>query len=146
MKTLTQSLILAVCLAGTPLVFSAEEKALPDDIKATAVAWLGLLDQDQYGQTWKEAFTRFKAMIDEKTWVGMMTKQRKALGKPESREFETAKFSTSLPRQPDGEYWVLKFHTVFSGPKPTTETVTLAKDKDAKWRVMPDFYTIRPST
>jgi len=143
MKSLLHCLALAACVWAGPLAQAAEEKTIPDETKAAAVAWLGLLDQEQYAQSWKDSSTRLKNILDEKMWVQLMTKQRKPLGKSLSREFESAKFTRELPRQPEGEYWIVEFHSSFEGAKSTTETVTVGKDKEGKWRVL--AHRIRPA-
>jgi len=51
------------------------------------------------------------------------------------RELGSAKYSTTLPGAPDGEWVVLKLNTTFENKAVAVETVTVMRDLDGKWRV-----------
>jgi hypothetical protein len=65
-----------------------------------------------------------------------MKSVREPLGTVKSRKLQSAKYSTTLPGAPDGEYVVLKYDTSFEKKDSAVETITMALDKDGKWRVV----------
>ena len=125
---------------GMAIVFSvcvvlAEE---PDKAKAalsSAEAWLSLVDEGKYSDSWNEAAGYFKGAIKEERWQETLQAVRKPLGKVISREVKSKSYQTSLPGAPDGEYVVIQFETSFENKKSAVETVTPMTDKDGKWRV-----------
>jgi len=68
-------------------------------------------------------------------WVQSIKAVRSTMGGLISRSVESAKYATSLPGAPDGEYVVIQFITRFANKKLAIETVTPMKDPDGKWRV-----------
>ena len=125
---------------GMAIVFSvcvvlAEE---PDKAKAalsSAEAWLSLVDEGKYSDSWNEAAGYFKGAIKEERWQETLQTVRKPLGKVISRQVKSKSYHTSLPGAPDGEYVVIQFETSFENKKSAIETVTPMMDKDGKWRV-----------
>ncbi|KPJ71393.1 hypothetical protein AMJ52_08655, partial [candidate division TA06 bacterium DG_78] len=57
------------------------------------------------------------------------------LGKLVSRTVKSAKYTTSLPGAPDGEYVVIQYEASFENKQSAIETVTPMKDTDGAWRV-----------
>lgn len=128
-------LAVAACLVSSRLAVAAEDpKPSPDEAKAAALAWLKLVDDGKYADSWKEAAAHFKVMVPEQKWVSAMNQSRQPLGSVGTREFKTAEFTHELPRAPRGDYWVIRFATDFDGTE-VIETVTPMLDKDGKWRV-----------
>ena len=125
---------------GMAIVFSvcvvlAEE---PDKAKAalsSAEAWLSLVDEVKYSDSWNEAAGYFKSAIKEERWQETLQAVRKPLGKVISRQVKSKSYHTSLPGAPDGEYVVIQFETSFENKKSAIETVTPMMNKDGKWRV-----------
>ena len=64
-----------------------------------------------------------------------MKSVRSQFGKVLSRKVKSAKYTTSLPGAPDGEYVVIQFDSSFANKKSAIETLTPALDKDGKSRV-----------
>ena len=52
-----------------------------------------------------------------------------------SRRVKTARYATSLPGAPDGQYVVIQYRTSFANKKSAIETVTPMRDSDGQWRV-----------
>lgn len=48
---------------------------------------------------------------------------------------KSARYRTSVPGAPDGEYVVVQFKTSFDKKAKAIETVTPMKDPDGQWRV-----------
>lgn len=143
MRILLRYLVVAGCLFSSRSAVAAEEpKPDPEEAVTAALAWLRLIDDEKYADSWKEAATHFKAMVSEKKWVNAMTQGRQPLGSVSKREFKEASLVHELPRAPKGDYWVIQFATVFDGAE-AIETVTPMFDKDDKWHV--SAYTIKPA-
>jgi len=126
---LTFVLVLSVVpvLAGS----SAQEKAAV----ISAEKWLGVVDAEKYGESWKEAAEYFRMAVKQEQWEQSMQAVRKPLGKLVKRKVKTKTYKTSLPGAPDGEYVVIQFETSFENKKSAIETVTPMMDKDGRWRV-----------
>jgi hypothetical protein len=136
MNSLLSCLVVAACLcAGTLAVAADEQKAgTPDEAKAVALAWLKLVDEGKFDQSWKEAASYFQAMVPAQSWLNAMQQSRAPLGAAKTREFKSATFTHDLPRAPKGDYWVIQFATSFEGTE-AIETITPMLDKDGKWHV-----------
>jgi hypothetical protein len=117
---------------------AAAKDATKDKEKAAvtaATAWLALVDQAKYADSWKEAAELFKAAIKAEGWAQAAEGVRKPLGQLVSRKVKTTTYQTSAPGAPDGEYVIIQFDTVFEKKKEAVETVTPMLDKDGKWHV-----------
>ena len=128
-----KSLLLPFLLAGSIALAFADEQT--DQGVAAAKTWLGLVDAKQYKESWVEAAPFFKDRITENDWVKMISLARGPFGEVKSRELKDAKFATSLPGAPDGEYVVIQFKTSFAKKADATETITPMKDDKGAWRV-----------
>jgi hypothetical protein len=102
---------------------------------AAAKAWLALVDEGKFAESWKEAASLFKGAVTAEQWVPMVESVRKPLGKLGTRKVKTTTYKTSVPGAPDGEYLIIEFETSFANKAAAIETVTPMLDKDGKWRV-----------
>jgi hypothetical protein len=128
-----KSLLLPLILAGSIALAFADEQT--NQGVAAAKTWLGLADAKQYKESWVEAAPFFKDRITENDWVKMISLARGPFGEVKSRELKDAKFATSLPGAPDGEYVVIQFKTSFANKADAIETITPMKDDKGVWRV-----------
>lgn len=103
--------------------------------QAAAEAWLALVDAGNYAQSWTDASTLFRRAIDQAGWEKALTGVRTPLGSVVSRSLKSAKYATSLPGAPDGEYVVIQYDTSFTNKRNAVETVTPMKEPDGSWRV-----------
>lgn len=143
MRILLRYLAVAGCLfSGRPAVAAEEPKPGSEEAVTAALAWLSLLDDEKYADSWKEAATHFKTMVSEKKWVNAMNQGRQPLGSVTKREFKEASLVHELLRAPKGDYWVIQFATMFEGSE-AIETVTPMLDKDGKWHV--SAYALKPA-
>jgi hypothetical protein len=111
--------------------YAEKEKAAQE----IADAWLQLVDVGEYEKSWDDAADYFKGAISKEDWKKSLEAGRKPLGKIVSRTVTSAKYSTSLPGTPDGEYVVIQYEASFENKQSAVETVTPMKDKDGEWRV-----------
>jgi hypothetical protein len=100
-----------------------------------AIKWLIEVDEGKYADSWNNAAGLFKSTVKKELWVQTLQDVRKPLGNLISRETENAKYKTSLPGVPDGQYVVIQFKTSFENKKPAIETVIPMLDKDGNWRI-----------
>jgi hypothetical protein len=100
-----------------------------------ASAWLGIIDNGGYDESWELTAELFKGAVEKETWDKQMNAVRKPLGKLISREVIKKEYMTSVPGAPDGEYVLIQYSTSFENKKKAIETVTPMKDKDGEWRV-----------
>ena len=106
----------------------AEEAAL-----AAARPWLALVDEKQYGASWQQAARQFRNAAPQEEWIQKSGSVREPMGAVQEREVRSAKYATSLPGAPDGEYVVVQFDTCFENKEHAVETVSCVKE-DGDWR------------
>ena len=130
MKKLIAGLLIAaftftLCYAATP-----EKKA-----EKSAKQWLELVDNKNYAQSYDEAASFFKAMVDKNSWIQTCGRLRDMLGEVQSRKLISATRETRMSGAPDGEYIVLVFKTTFRKKADAQEIIVPMLDSDGKWRV-----------
>ena len=126
--------VLLVSLLLTPFSLGSEAKP-EEEATARANAWLALLDQGKYEETWDAAARLFKGAVSKDDWKKQITAARSPLGKLVSRTVKSTKYLESLPGSPDGKYVVIQYDTTFEHKKAAVETVTPMMDPDGTWRV-----------
>ena len=128
---LTITLLGSITLTG-PLQADegAEEAAL-----AASSAWLSLVDQGNYVESWNQASGLFKAAVPNDQWQQLLKAVRLPLGKVLVRKLTLKQYTRTLPGVPDGEYVVIQYETQFEKKQSAVETITPMLDKDGKWRV-----------
>jgi hypothetical protein len=109
---------------------AAEEQAA----HASADAWLALIDQKQFAQSWDAAAPLFQSSVTKEKWESAVKAAREPLGDVSSRKFRATEYKTSLPGAPPGQYVVVYYETAFAQKQGTTESLTLMKSDDA-WKV-----------
>jgi hypothetical protein len=134
-RTIASILVLAVLSGGGVGTAQADEQAAVEPAKKSTEAWLKLVDDGKYGDSWEQASTLFKDQVTPEGWAQMVGPTRKPLGALLSRNFKSAKYATTLPGAPDGQYVVLQYDTSFANKKAAVETITPMLDKDGQWRV-----------
>ena len=101
----------ALLMMVLSLCFGVASWAQEDKTKAAesaAEAWLKVVDAGNYGQSWEDASSSFKAAISKKDWEQRLKGVRDPLGAVNSRKLKGAKYTTQLPGAPDGEYVVIQ--------------------------------------
>ncbi|VVE33331.1 DUF4019 domain-containing protein [Pandoraea terrigena] len=97
--------------------------------------WIGLADINRAQQSWEQAAPVFQRAISADAWAKRLQAARAPLGRVKSRKTHDAVFTRSLPGQPDGEYVVIQYDTVFEHKAEAHEMVTMAFGVDGRWRV-----------
>ncbi len=111
------------------------EKDSTSEAVIAAEMWLGVVDKGEYGVSWDQSSEVFQSAVSLADWEQSLNAVRKPLGELISRNVKSAKYATSLPGAPDGEYVVIQFTTVYANKESAVETVTPKKGSDGLWRV-----------
>jgi len=130
---LSAALVIAVLLLLVPAA-RADDEAEKRAVEA-AEKWLTLVDKGDYAESWETASVLFRKAVSQNDWEQALSKSRGLFGNMISRELMQAKYETSLPGAPDGEYVIIQFRAAFEKKSAAVETVTPMKDPDGEWRV-----------
>ena len=133
MKKLAIGLIVAGVLACG--IARAENAEAEKRAVAAAEAWLKLVDDGKYAESWGQAAEYFRNALTEEQWDQSLQAVRTPLGKLLSRKVLSTDHRTEVPGAPDGEYVIIQFQASFENKKSATETVTPMLEKDGKWHV-----------
>ena len=125
-------IILSILFSTSPL--KANEVAEKTAITASG-AWLSLVDEGNYAESWNQAAGLFKAAVTKEQWQNTVKAVRVPLGKVVVRKLKSKQYTKTLPGAPDGEYVVIQYETTFEQKQSAIETITPMLDKDGKWRV-----------
>lgn len=132
MKNLFRNILIATLVLsfGTCFAASPEKKA-----QRAANDWLALIDGKNYAESYDEAATFFKAMVDKNDWIKTLRNLRSMLGEATSRKMLSAKRANKMAGAPDGEYVILTYKTKFDKKADAREVIVPMLDKDGKWRI-----------
>jgi hypothetical protein len=133
-RILALTFLTAAVAARVPAADPAESPAAKA-AEASAQAWLALVDDGKYGESWDAASAFFRSAMSKAQWESALGGARKPLGKLVSRRLRGAKPMTDLPGAPAGEYVVIQYDTSFANRASAVETITPMKEKDGSWRV-----------
>jgi len=126
--------LVMVCGVGN-VAAHADDQAAIKQAKTAADAWLKLVDEGKYQESWNEFASVVKPRITEETWEQEASGVRKPLGAVVSRKVQSATYATSLPGAPYGQYVVILYDTSFENKKSAVENVVPMLDSDGQWRV-----------
>ena len=131
MRGLTMVVVAMALTLGLP-AWAADT----DEVVATknAAAWLVLVDQQKYGESWDAAAKLFQDTVARDMWKDALGAAREPLGKLVSRRLKSAESRTSPPGAPDGKYVIIQYDTSFE-KKSIVETVTPMQEADGSWKV-----------
>jgi hypothetical protein len=100
-----------------------------------ADAWLDLVDQGQYAESWDAAAKLFQTSTGKDQWAHALEGARAPLGHSSQRNLRAAQYKTELEGAPAGEYVVVHYDSAFENKPTAREIVTLRKQIDDSWRV-----------
>jgi len=130
----TLVLVIVVCAIGAGAAWAQQPAGDKLAVEASN-AWLLLVDEGKYGESWEAAASLFRGAVTKENWIKLVEGTRKPLGKLVSRTFAMSRRMTSVPAAPDGQYITVRYKTVFENKAEAVETVTPMLDKDGTWRV-----------
>ena len=98
-------------------------------------AWLSMVDEGKYAESWQNTSSYFKNVIDADQWEKTIKSVRQPLGDILSRKAISQTYTQTLPGAPDGEYVVIQYKSSFRNKASAIETVTPSLEKDGIWRI-----------
>jgi hypothetical protein len=102
----------------------------------TGLAWLHLIDQQQFDQSWDQASLFLKAHITKDHWAATLREKRLPLGHITARDKASSEFQYHIAGIGDGTFQVTVYRTHFGNQKILDETLILAKESDGQWRAI----------
>lgn len=99
-----------------------------------ARAWVTLVDEQRWEESWRAAATLFQSRVSSSEWASTVQPVRQPLGAVTARALEGFTRTTSLPGAPDGDYELIAFRTSFAAKPDAIEMVVLARDSSG-WKV-----------
>jgi hypothetical protein len=128
-------MVIVICGASADRTEAEDRNAdVQQAIKATD-AWLKLLDDGKYRESWEQAASFFKEKVTAEEWEKMAHEARAPLGALLSRKFKLAAYATALPGAPSGQYVVIEYDASYANNKSVIDKVTPMLDDDGQWRV-----------
>ena len=121
--------------APAPLQPNISEEDLRNGI-AAANAWLNLVDQGKYENSWEAGALSFQFTITKKEWDKALENIRKPLGTVVSRQLLEQRVAYNPKGLPKGEYLVLYYKTAYSNRADANELLTLQKQSTGQWKVL----------
>jgi hypothetical protein len=115
--------VVAAMLMGAVVFAASREEA-----QARAQAWMSLVDNQKYAESWAESSSTFRSRVPQQGWIDEAKRVREPLGSVNSRRLVTVTFAKTLPGAPDGDYAVLQFRSSFTHKAAAIETITLVMD------------------
>ncbi len=115
---------------------AAAQDPRTSEAHAATLAWLALADADDGAGTYREAAQRFRDAITQEQWNSSLKEVRTKNGKTVRRTFVGAHTPQPGKDTPPGDYILVLFRTEFAQRDQATETVTLQRDPDGKFRVV----------
>lgn len=121
--------------ASAALSVTALETAAPQgtvsEEEQSARAWLSLVDDFKWADSWNATGKAFKVLNTQEQWASVARKVQPQLGALQSRTIKSQEF---VPAPPYG-YEMVKFQSSFANRPSVIETVTLSRENDT-WKVV----------
>jgi hypothetical protein len=130
-QSVVGALALVLGLAG----FARADAESIERATVAARAWLGILDDQEFDESWRTAGKLLKAAVAQEKWTAKLSVTLGPLGKKSSRVVKSSEYSTTMPGAPDGEYVLIQFDTSFANKNSAVETVVMMRESDGLWRV-----------
>ncbi len=131
-------LIAVLCLAGLAGSAAAQDPRTIA-VQTAARSWLAIVDRGDAQAAWAAGGKRFRSTLSAAQWADALAKERGLNGAVTRRTVGPARFHTSLPGMPDGEYAQILFRTSFAKKPNGRESLTLEREADGQWRVIGYF-------
>jgi hypothetical protein len=106
------------------------------DTQKVVDAYLVLIDQGKYGESWDVSSSMMKKTMPRNEWITVMNTIHKPLGAVKSRKIIDIGTAENPKGLPAGEYMVYYYQTVFANKEKATELITLELGYDQIWRVL----------
>ncbi len=124
--------LLIVLAAGC----TSEETRTKESLQLAAEAFLLLIDQGNYEDSWTNASAWLRNNVDANQWAEHAGSYRGPLGTVDHREFNSIEFHDSLEDMPPGAYAFVIFDSTLADNRSASEMVGFVLDDDQTWRVI----------
>ena len=125
--------VLIVAIAALP-ARADDQLRMKHRAERAAHSWLKLVDDGDYGASWKAASGLFRNGVSQQDWERQAGAVRGPLGALRLRELSGVQYATSLPGAPDGKYVVLQYNSSFEHKSAAVETLAMMLDGERGWR------------
>jgi hypothetical protein len=115
---------------------SAAQDPRRNEAVAAARDWLVLLDKHDVKQMYAASGKRFRDGISEEKWSQVAESGRQQFGAVKSRTLIGAESPPDTPNRPKGDFMTVVFRADFDKRGVGTESLTLEREGDGKWRVI----------
>ena len=125
-----------LALIALPQIATTQEggtssaETVNSEVVASAKAWLALVDQRKWGESWAATASSFRKSNTNELWATTAEKVQTPLGATQSRVLLGQE---SVPTPPNGAE-IVKFRTSFANKPNVIETLALVKE-NGSWRV-----------
>ena len=109
---------------------------LRNEAVGAARDWLVLLDKHDIKQLYATSGKRFREGISEEKWSQVAEAGREQFGAVKSRTLLGAESPPDTPNRPKGDFMTVVFRADFGKRGVGTESLTLEREPDGKWRVI----------
>ena len=132
------ALVAIACLAAGAALAQDPRSGL---VQQAARQWLTQTDRLDAAASFAAAGEKFRGPITQDAWADALEKARAPLGAVLQRTIIETAFDRAAPPGggPEVDIAVILFRTAFAQKPGSTESVTLALDKDGVWRVIGYF-------
>jgi hypothetical protein len=101
-----------------------------------ALEWLTVVDADNATASHAAAADKFRKTMTQEQWATALTQARAQFGALQRRTLGGAQRGDQIPNKPEGEYVLLYFRSGFAKRENVTETLTMEREPDGKWRAV----------
>ena len=98
--------------------------------------WLVLLDKHDVKQLYATSGKRFREGITAEKWAQVAESGRQQFGVVKSRTLIGAESPPETPNRPKGDFMTVMFRADFDKRGVGSESLTLEREDDGKWRVI----------
>lgn len=135
--------LLAIALLGSRLQAQQADTAAVRLATAATQAWLTIVDEGRYDESWSAAAPAFQQAITKPAWSQALTQARGPFEPFGARTLLAARYLEALPNAPPGPYVVIQYQTKVGGGREVIETVSLVRTGPGTWMV--GGYFIKPT-
>ncbi|MGY0216766.1 DUF4019 domain-containing protein [Endozoicomonadaceae bacterium StTr2] len=119
----------------TALIFWGASLAHASSEQVRAEAWLQLIDNGAYQESWEQSARYFQQQVASDDWSAMIRQARALMGLVETRTLVSSENHTRFPGAPEGDYLVFVYNTAFQNKADAVETVAFVKN-DGDWKAV----------
>ena len=126
---------LSACALAYVLPVQAQDPRY-SEAQADAHDWLVITDSGDAAKAYSVAAKRFQSAMTSEQWQAAQKKAREGFGANKRRTLVSTQPPKPGPNVPPGDFLVIIYRAEFEKRSDATETLTLEKEADGKWRVV----------